>query len=61
MDNYDEVMVLMITVIMIFQIVIVGSYLITSVFFSVYSMAVDTLFLCFRKSVTCHHSILTEC
>ncbi|XP_076455047.1 choline transporter-like protein 2 isoform X2 [Babylonia areolata] len=32
-------------------IVIVGSYLITSVFFSVYSMAVDTLFLCFLQDL----------
>ncbi|KAL8625996.1 hypothetical protein ACOMHN_012588 [Nucella lapillus] len=32
-------------------IVIVGSYLITSVFFSVYSMAVDTLFLCFLEDL----------
>lgn len=29
--------------------IFVGSYIIASVFFSVYSMAVDTLFLCFRK------------
>lgn len=27
----------------------VAAYIIASVFFSVYSMAVDTLFLCFRK------------
>lgn len=27
----------------------IGTYLISSVFFGVYSMAVDTLFLCFRK------------
>ncbi|XP_070177370.1 choline transporter-like protein 2 isoform X2 [Littorina saxatilis] len=32
-------------------IVIVGCYLITSVFFSVYSMAVDTLFLCFLEDL----------
>lgn len=31
-------------------IVMIGTYLISSVFFGVYSMAVDTLFLCFRKS-----------
>lgn len=30
-------------------VVMVGTYLISTVFFSVYSMAVDTLFLCFRK------------
>lgn len=30
-------------------IIFVGTYLISSVFFGVYSMAVDTLFLCFRK------------
>lgn len=30
-------------------IVMVGTYLIASVFFSVYSTCVDTLFLCFRK------------
>lgn len=30
-------------------VVIGGTYLIASIFFSVYSMAVDTLFLCFRK------------
>lgn len=30
-------------------IVMIGTYLIATVFFSVYSMAVDTLFLCFRK------------
>lgn len=30
-------------------IVMIGTYLIASVFFSVYSMAVDTLFLCFCK------------
>lgn len=28
-----------------------GTYFIASVFFGVYSMAVDTLFLCFRKSI----------
>lgn len=27
----------------------IGTYFIASVFFGVYSMAVDTLFLCFRK------------
>lgn len=32
-------------------IVMVGTYLIATVFFGVYSMAVDTLFLCFRKRV----------
>lgn len=31
-------------------IVMIGTYLIASVFFGVYSMAVDTLFMCFRKS-----------
>lgn len=31
-------------------IVVIATFLITSVFFGVYSMAVDTLFLCFRKS-----------
>lgn len=30
-------------------IVMIGTYLIASVFFGVYSMAVDTLFMCFRK------------
>lgn len=30
-------------------IVMIGTYLIATVFFGVYSMAVDTLFLCFRK------------
>lgn len=30
-------------------IVMIGTFLIASVFFGVYSMAVDTLFLCFRK------------
>lgn len=30
-------------------VVMIGTYLIASVFFGVYSMAVDTLFLCFRK------------
>ena len=41
-------MALLNTVVMLmFQIVIVGAYLITAVFFNVYSMAVDTLFLCF--------------
>lgn len=30
-------------------IVMIGTYLISSVFFGVYSMAVDTLFLCFRE------------
>lgn len=29
--------------------VMIGTYLIASVFFGVYSMAVDTLFMCFRK------------
>jgi len=29
---------------------IIGSYIIASIFFGVYSVAVDTLFLCFRKS-----------
>lgn len=28
---------------------VIGAYFIASIFFSVYSMAVDTLFLCFRK------------
>jgi solute carrier family 44 (choline transporter-like protein), member 2/4/5 len=32
-------------------VVVIGSYLISSVFFGVYSMAVDTLFLCFCKSI----------
>lgn len=31
-------------------IVMIGTYLIATVFFGVYSMAVDTLFLCFRKA-----------
>ena len=35
---------------LVFQIVIIGSYVIAAAFFSVYSMAVDTLFLCFCKS-----------
>lgn len=30
-------------------VVMIGTYLISTVFFGVYSMAVDTLFLCFRK------------
>ena len=30
-------------------VVAVGTYFIASLFFSVYNMAVDTLFLCFRK------------
>jgi solute carrier family 44 (choline transporter-like protein), member 2/4/5 len=30
-------------------VVMIGSYLCTCVFFRVYSMAVETLFLCFRK------------
>lgn len=30
-------------------IMMIGTYLIASIFFGVYSMAVDTLFLCFRK------------
>ena len=34
------------------QAIIIGSYIIASAFFSVYNMAVDTLFLCFRKF--CH-------
>lgn len=33
-------------------IVMIGTYLIASVFFSVYSMAVDTLFLCFCEYFT---------
>lgn len=33
-------------------IIIVSAYFIASIFFSVYSTAVDTLFLCFRKSIT---------
>ena len=33
-------------------IVMIGTYLIGSVFFGVYSMAVDTLFLCFREYYT---------
>lgn len=33
-------------------IVMFGTYLIASVFFAVYSMAVDTLFLCFCKFIT---------
>lgn len=33
-------------------IVMFGTYLIASVFFAVYSMAVDTLFLCFCKLIT---------
>lgn len=31
------------------QTVVVGAYLIAQGFFSVYSMCVDTLFLCFRE------------
>lgn len=38
--NYDLVPVV---------VIVICTYLIASVFFSVYSMAVDTLFLCFRK------------
>lgn len=37
-------------------IVMIGTYLISSVFFGVYSMAVDTLFMCFRKSYTDTHT-----
>lgn len=33
-------------------IVMIGTFLIATVFFGVYSMAVDTLFLCFRKTKT---------
>lgn len=32
-------------------IVMIGTYLITTVFFGVYTMAVNTLFLCFRKFI----------
>merc|ERR1719290_151981 len=31
--------------------IVIGSYLIASAFFSVYSMAVDTLFLCFLEDL----------
>jgi choline transporter-like protein 2/4/5 len=31
-------------------VITVGTYFITTLFFSVYNMAVDTLFLCFRKT-----------
>jgi choline transporter-like protein 2/4/5 len=41
--NYNVVPVIVIMII---------TYIIASVFFSVYSMAVDTLFLCFRKYTT---------
>lgn len=30
-------------------VIAIGAYIIASIFFGVYSMAVDTLFLCFRK------------
>ena len=29
--------------------IMIGAFFISSVFFSVYSMAIDTIFLCFRK------------
>lgn len=32
-------------------VVVVGTYLISSVFFDVFYMAVQTLFVCFRKSI----------
>merc|ERR1712223_1164461 len=32
-------------------VIVVGSYFITSSFFSVYSMAVDTIFLCFLEDL----------
>lgn len=35
-------------------IVMIGTYLIATVFFGVYSMAVDTLFLCFREYIKYH-------
>ena len=33
----------------IFQVLIIGTFMVASLFFSVYGMAVDTLFLCFCK------------
>ena len=41
-----------------FQLVIIGTYLVCCCFFSVYEMAVDTLFLCFCKrwdQIWSHH------
>ena len=35
-------------------IIILGSYAIASTFFSVYSMAVDTIFLCFLEDLDKH-------
>jgi len=35
-------------------IIILGSYAIASTFFSVYSMAVDTIFLCFLQDLEKH-------
>ena len=37
------------TFVYLFQVIAVGSFVIASFFFSVYGMAVDTLFLCFCK------------
>ena len=35
--------------------IVLGTWFITSIFFSVYSMAIDTIFLCFRKFCTSIH------
>jgi hypothetical protein len=32
-----------------FQVITVGAYIIATMFFNVYSMGVDTMFLCFRE------------
>ena len=40
----------------LFQIVVVGTYLIASAFFNVYSMGVDTIFLCFCEFLVNFHS-----
>lgn len=34
-------------------VIMIITYIIATVFFNVYSMAVDTLFLCFRKFYNC--------
>ena len=35
--------------------IVLGTWFITSIFFSVYSMAIDAIFLCFRKFLTFIH------
>ena len=47
-DNYPQVPELNYTVVPIL-IIGIGTYFIASIFFGVYAMAVDTLFLCFCK------------